>query len=69
MSCEKSDAAKGYIQVSVDNPEYKPNTSFHFLEDLTSPKFSHLIEKYQLDTVFHGETNEFNLKGQEHGFI
>ncbi|MEN8229077.1 MAG: transglutaminase domain-containing protein [Bacteroidota bacterium] len=29
------------------------------MEDLTNPGFSHLIEKYQLDTIFHGETDEF----------
>ena len=29
------------------------------MEDLTNPGFRHLIEKYQLDTVFHGETDEF----------
>lgn len=50
---------KEYYQINVDNPEYKPNVSFHFLEDLTSPRFSYLIEKYQLDTIFHGETDEF----------
>lgn len=48
-----------YYVVEVDNPVYKPNTVFLSSEDLTSPKFNHLIEKYQLDTVFHGETNEF----------
>ena len=47
-----------YFQVEVDNPEFKPNTVFNGSEDLTSPKFSHLIEKYQLDTVFYGETDE-----------
>ena len=29
------------------------------MEDLTNPGFRHLIEKYQLDTIFHGETDEF----------
>jgi len=48
-----------YISVNVENPEFKPNTVFNGTEDLTSPKFSHLIEKYQLDTIFHGETDEF----------
>ncbi len=51
--------SKQYYIVDVQNPEYKPNTAFLSLEDLTSPKFNHLIEKYQLDTIFHGETNEF----------
>jgi hypothetical protein len=47
-----------YFAVNVDNPKYKPNTVFIGSEDLKSPKFNHLIEKYQLDTIFHGETNE-----------
>ena len=49
-----------YYVVKADNPVYKPNIVFTGSEDLNSPKFSHLIEKYQLDTIFHGETNEFN---------
>jgi hypothetical protein len=53
-SCRKTE----YYQVEVENPPYKPNTVFKEYEDLTSPKFAHLIEKYQLDTVFHGETDE-----------
>jgi len=48
-----------YITVDVDNPKFKPNTVFIGSEDLSSPKFNHLIEKYQLDTIFHGETDEF----------
>jgi hypothetical protein len=28
-------------------------------EDLSSPKFKALKERYQLDTIFHGETDEF----------
>ncbi len=48
-----------YEVVEIDNPVYKPNTAFTSSEDLSSPKFNHLIEKYQLDTIFHGETDEF----------
>ncbi len=48
-----------YHQVEVQNPEFKPNISFKSYEDLHSPRFAHLIEKYKLDTVFHGETDEF----------
>ena len=43
----------------VDNPPYKPNIAFQGFEDLNHPGFQNLIEKYQLDTVFHGETDEF----------
>lgn len=48
-----------YQLLNVENPEYSPNTEFKLFEDLTSPKFVHLINKYQLDTIFHGETDEF----------
>ena len=42
----------------VNNPEFIPNTAFVDYEDLSSPKFKALKEKYQLDTIFHGETDE-----------
>ena len=48
-----------YYVVPVDNPVYRPNGIFHDSEDISSPKFSHLIMKYRLDTIFHGETDEF----------
>lgn len=50
---------KEYHNVEVDNPTYRKNTAFNYSEDLSSPKFQHLIDKYQLDTIFHGETDEF----------
>ena len=52
-------AGRQYHQVEVQNPVYTPNTAFRSYEDLKAPGFNHLIEKYQLDTVFHGETDEF----------
>ncbi len=54
IGCGKNE----YTQIAVENPQYKPNTVFNSFEDLTSPKFGRLIEKYQLDTIFHGETDE-----------
>ena len=48
----------GYVVEKVDNPPFKPNTEFLGSEDLSHPGFQHLIEKYKLDTVFHGETDE-----------
>ncbi len=48
-----------YKQAEIRNPEFKPNVVFAEFEDLTSPKFENLIEKYQLDTVLRGETDEF----------
>ncbi len=50
---------KKYQLVEVDNPVYKKNTAFNYSEDLSSPKFRKLREKYQLDTIFHGEEDEF----------
>jgi hypothetical protein len=55
IGCGKRD----YYQVEVANPVYRPNRVFQSFEDRSSPKFDHLITKYQLDTVFHGETDEF----------
>jgi hypothetical protein len=55
LNCGK----RNYYTVQVDNPAFKPNIAFHSFEDLTSPKFGHLVTKYQLDTIFHGETDEF----------
>lgn len=39
--------------------EYKPNIAFASYEDISLPRFDSLKAKYQLDTVFHGETDEF----------
>ena len=50
---------KPMLQVAVDNPPFIENTAFTSFEDLSSPKFKSLREKYQLDTVFHGEEDEF----------
>jgi hypothetical protein len=55
MNCGK----KQYYKVETDNPVFKPNVVFQSYEDLTSPRFEHLVSKYQLDTIFHGETDEF----------
>ena len=48
-----------YTVTPTDNPVYRPNTVFFSYEDLRSPRFEHLRKKYQLDTVFHGEQDEF----------
>jgi len=49
---------KPFHQVEVNNSEFIPNTAFVDYEDYSSPKFKALKEKYQLDTIFHGETDE-----------
>ena len=51
-------AKKLFHDVKVNNPEFIPNTTFVSFEDLSSPKFKALKEKYQLDTIFHGEKEE-----------
>ena len=55
VSC---DTNKSFHVVKVDNPEFVANTNFKLYEDLSSQKFAALKEKYQLDTIFHGETDE-----------
>lgn len=55
LSCE----TRQYFVADVENPVYKPNTVFQTMEDLTNTGFSHLKEKYQIDSIFHGETDEF----------
>ena len=55
FSCE----SRQYFVTEADNPPYKPMSAFQSMEDLSNPGFKHLIEKYQLDTIFHGETDEF----------
>src|SRR5688572_1553502 len=49
---------KSFYEVKVDNPVFIPNTVFVSSEDLSDPKFRELKNKYQLDTVFHGEQEE-----------
>jgi len=49
---------KPFHEVKVNNPEFFPDTTFVSFEDLSSPKFRALKEKYQLDTIFHGEKDE-----------
>lgn len=50
---------KNFQEVKTDNPVFIPNTTFTGYENLANPKFAALREKYQLDTIFHGETDEF----------
>ena len=52
-------AQKPFHEVKVDNPDFYTNTAFKSYEDLSYPKFKALKEKYQLDTIFHGEKDEF----------
>jgi hypothetical protein len=51
-------AKRPFHLANIDNPPFHPNTIFAGYEDLTISKFDPLKDKYQLDTVFHGETNE-----------
>ena len=56
FSCQKKRDLTADIS---GNLVLKSNTVFKSYEDLTSPKFAALREKYQIDTVFHGEQDEF----------
>jgi len=47
-----------FHEIKNANPEFKANTVFVGSEDLNSPRFNALKEKYQLDTIFRGETDE-----------
>jgi hypothetical protein len=49
---------KQFHEVKVDNPVFAADTAFVSFEDLSSPKFAALKQKYQLDTIFHGEKDE-----------
>lgn len=48
-----------YRVTATNNPEYVENSVFISSEDLSLPKFASFREKYRLDTVFHGEEDEF----------
>lgn len=50
---------KKYTVVQSENPQLKKNTVFNSFEDLTASGFESLRMKYQLDTIFHGEQDEF----------
>jgi hypothetical protein len=43
----------------VEHAAFYPNTLFQGSEDLDAPKFAALKKTYQLDTIFHGEQDEF----------
>jgi hypothetical protein len=55
LSC----TAPKFQEVKVDNPNFYANTAFISYNDSSFPKFNALKEKYQLDTIFHGEKDEF----------
>lgn len=58
--CTSPESKNGaYHIVPTENPVFYPDTVFHGTENLSSPKFAALKKTYQLDTVFHGETDEF----------
>ena len=48
-----------FHEVKTNNPDFYANTVFKSFEDISSPRFAALKEKYQLDTIFHGEQDEF----------
>ena len=55
LSCTE----RQYCTKEMNNPVFRSNTEFQSYENLALPEFKHLVGKYQLDTVFHGEKDEF----------
>ena len=55
LSCRQ----KSYYREDATNPVYRKNIAFDHPEDLANPKFQALRSTYSLDTIFHGETDEF----------
>ncbi len=55
----RCNSAKPFHLANVDNPEFIPNTVFIYYKDSSYPMFKVLREKYKLDTIFHGEKDEF----------
>jgi len=50
---------RSYVVVEAQNPVYRANTLFSAPEDLTSPRFAGLVDRYKLNDVIRGETDEF----------
>jgi hypothetical protein len=48
-----------YVVEDIGNVPFKANTAFVSYEDISLPRFDSLKTKYQLDTIFHGEMDEF----------
>ncbi|MFT3702119.1 MAG: hypothetical protein QM802_07105 [Agriterribacter sp.] len=57
VSCHNSKPF--HVEEVKNNPPYVANTAFTSFEDLSSPKFGALKNKYHTDTIFHGEQDEF----------
>lgn len=56
ISCSKKEPV---VVGESNNPVLYRNTAFELYEDLKSPKFEALKEGFMIDTVFHGEQDEF----------
>lgn len=52
-------STKSFQEMAVENPVFYPNKIFINYKDSSYPMFQRLREKYQLDTIFHGEKDEF----------
>lgn len=50
---------KQFYVADTSNNLYSPNTTYISFEDLSSPKVESLKIRYQIDTVFHEEKDEF----------
>jgi hypothetical protein len=52
-------SGRNYFVAEVENPRYHPNKAFESFDDMATPQTEHLIAKFNLDTIFKGETDEF----------
>ena len=66
LGCQKKSDLTADIS---GNPVRKSNKFFKSYEDLGSPKFAALREKYKIDTAFHGEQDDHELRSSFCGLI
>jgi hypothetical protein len=59
LSSNAGESSGTYELVKVENPALRGNHLFGAQEDLRSPRFRQLRDRYELDKVVEGETNEF----------
>jgi hypothetical protein len=59
LPSNEAEEAPTYELVPVENPVFRGNHLFVSHEDLRSPRFPQLVERYGLDKVVEGEADEF----------
>jgi len=59
LSSNAAESSGKYELIEVENPVFRGNQLFVSHEDLRSPRFRQLRDRYDLDKVVEGQTNEF----------